>query len=159
MPVPQALTSASTSIFQSTGPTSAYPKHYFGPLLLGSSCSPWLADGFLLGWAESVRGVTSFRVSILCDRRSILYAGVVLSGYCLRFDHAASTLALLSPAPRSGFYSPDRRWQVVLHDASSISSFIINPSHLLDKVTAFGSPLIAFSPLLLTVDNQSLVMG
>jgi hypothetical protein len=82
-----------------------------------------------------------------------LRTGVVSSGCYVRFDHTASTLVLLNPALSS------RRWQVVLADASSIPSFVIDPSHLLNEVTAFGSRLIAFPPLLLTIDNQSHATG
>ena len=117
------------------------------------SCSGWFSS------PESDRGVTPFRVSIFRDLRSILYAGVVPSEYYVHFDHAASTLVLLNPALRCVFHTPNQRWQVLLDDASSIPSFIINPSHWLDEVTTSGSRLIAFSPLLLTFDDQSPAIG
>ncbi len=100
--------------------------------------------------------MTPFRVSIFRDRWSILYAGVVSSVYYVQFDLAASILVLLNPAL---FFRTSRRWQVLADDASSIPSFIIDHSHLLNEVTTFGSRLIAFSPLLLTFDDQSPAIG
>ena len=47
----------------------------------------------------------------------------------------------------------------MLDDASSIPSLVVNLSHLLNEVTASGSLLIVFPPLLLTVDDQSLAIG
>jgi hypothetical protein len=62
----------------STGHTSAYPCHYARPWLLVPShprvaCGWWPAR--VLTPHESYPRVTPFRVSILCDRRVVLYAG------------------------------------------------------------------------------------
>jgi hypothetical protein len=62
----------------STGHTSAYLKHYLEHWLLVPSC-PLMACGWLPARAltphESHQRVISFRVSILRDRRVVLYAG------------------------------------------------------------------------------------
>ena len=47
----------------------------------------------------------------------------------------------------------------MLDDASTIASLIVDLSHLLNEVTAFGSRLIAFPPLLLTFEDQSPAIG
>ena len=47
----------------------------------------------------------------------------------------------------------------MLDDASSIPSLIVNLSHLLNEVTTSGSRFIAFPPLLLTFEDQSLALG
>ena len=47
----------------------------------------------------------------------------------------------------------------MLDDASTIPLLIVDRSHLLDEVTPSGSQLIAFPPLLLAVDDQSLARG
>lgn len=90
-------------------------------------------------------------MSIFRDRRPVLYAGGVSSGYAVRFDHNASPLVLLNPAQPTLAGCASRRFKHTFAFADL--------SHLLDAVTAFGSQLIAFPPLLLTVDDQSLAIG
>lgn len=124
-------------------PRQLIPTITLGICFLGHPAPLGLRMVSCSSYLESVRGVPPFRVFIFRDRRSVLYAGFVLSGYCVRFDHTASNLVLLNPAL---FLRTSQRWQVVLHDASSIPSLIVDPSHLLDEVTVFGSRLIAFLP-------------
>lgn len=52
-----------------------------------------------------------------------------------------------------------QRWPVLLDDASTIASLIVDLSHLLDAVTMSGSRLSAFPPLLLTIEDQSHATG
>ena len=79
-------------------PRQLIPNITLGLSFLGHLVPPSLRMVSCSSRLESVRGVTPFRVSIFRDLRSVLYAGVVLSGYSVKIDHVASTLVLLNPA-------------------------------------------------------------
>jgi hypothetical protein len=63
----------------------------------------------------------------------------VWDGYYVRFDHVAQDTHPFWTRP------VNQRRPVVLHDASTTASLIVNLSHLLDGITTSGSPYSAFS--------------
>jgi hypothetical protein len=63
----------------------------------------------------------------------------VRDGYSVRFDHVAQDTHPFWTRP------VNQRRPVVLHDASTTASLIVNLSHLLDGITTSGSPYSAVS--------------
>ena len=72
------------------------------------------------------------------DLRLLLYAGIRLSDYYVPLDDVAWIPSLLGlPLNQCG--------QVLLDDASTTASLVVDLSHLLDGITASGSQCSAFS--------------
>jgi hypothetical protein len=82
--------------------------------------------------AESRQRVTPFPGSMGRDLRLLLYAGIRSSGCYGPLDNVARIQSLLG-------LPVNQRWPVVLHDASTTASLIVNLSHLLDGMTTSGS--------------------
>ncbi len=95
------VSSERSSLFISSNlpdPRQPIPNVTLGFSFLGHPTPPVLS-----AWSPTLQGecywrVSPFRVSIFRDRRPVLYAEVVPSGYYVPIDHAASTLVLLNPA-------------------------------------------------------------
>jgi hypothetical protein len=70
-------------------------------------------------------------------------------GYYMRFDHVAQDTYPFWTRP------VNQRWPVVLHDASTTASLIVNLSHLLDRIVeVWFIAVCRFAPHL-SVENQS----
>ena len=86
------------------------------------------------------------------DLRPLLYAGIRSSGYYVPLDNVAWIRSLLG-------LPLNQRGQVLLDDASTTASLIVDHSHLLDGITdVWFAVFRRFSPLL-TLDNQSYAKG
>ena len=124
-------------------PTSAYPGHYaayaYRLLLLGQSLPLGLAAGCLLSVStatESQQWVTLFRVSILRDRRTVLYAGshewTPYKNVVVRPETVPVWASLLTDVGWVSMTTPQHTFTRVVH------------SHLLNGVVPVGLALTAF---------------
>ena len=137
---------SSAVVIPNTRPPSAYPEHYPRRWLLRASFPLRHLAGYLLsqspsinsGQAESLKQVTPFPSSMGRDLRPLLYAGIRSSGCYVPVDNVAWIHSLLG-------LPINQRGQVLLDDASTTASLIVDLSHRLDGITTSGSPYSAFS--------------
>ena len=138
----------------STGHTSAYPCRYARRLLLVPSC-PLRACGWLparrLTSGESRQRVTPFRVSILRDRRAVLYAGSRL-GEC----HVSAWQHGLRPIPFGPAIQPLGRVCMTTPQPHLYSSLPIVTCST-GRFVRLDAYRLSFP--LSTVDDQSLAEG